>query len=730
MRVRSHLPPALTDISRVEYVALVALFVCEALVFYSQLAEQFVPFYPANFDQTGYMLRTYQLMEGFHKEGWTALLTEIIRPNSATGVSFAVQGALLSILGGANRTAMLSLNLLYFVTLQLTLYCTVRTLTRNVGLSWIALACLLSLGTTFYFAGGLYDYRIDFSALCLYGIWTCIVLASAGFRRVERALLVGAVGALLVSLRFFTLLYVGAVIAGLFILALFGAWRYASVARRRVAATRARNLFICGIVTLVIACPILFGARQRIYDYYGVGHFLGEEKYVRAAEQGVYTLADHLLYYPTNILDVHLGKLTLWLMGVVIFLSVMAAIFARPSLSKPVLLRLRRYRFEFAALAFAIIGPIIFLTLDYSKSSVVGGIVVMPVILLVVLLCSALWPHRPLTPFEDARFRARSGPASSGGLATGVMASRLGWNLPIVPTVVLVVALAGFLFHATASQRTMSRTDLERITLVNDTIARYVYEGGKPEMKFSTDRVVDYLNLGTIQLYGYERFRRWLPLSPGFGHGSYGILSTPRETALQLVMGSDVVVLTDPIRDRGYPYPMNTTIREYWDELWTWANQNRVLLMSTDIVGVPYRVFVRPSIKLEGGGGDDWILSRGLLIKVDASHLVRWPFIVLEGDANYEVLGGEPRPRVVVVDSSGQAREELPAQLRAGERRYQVVIDARGLASSTSEPRTIRLTFDRHFVPKALGINPDTRELVMRFPSRRSLRDGRPDKFD
>jgi hypothetical protein len=728
MRDRSYLPPALTDVSRLEYVALVALFVCEALVFYSQLAEQFVPFYPANFDQAGYMLRTYQLIDAFHREGWTALLKEIIRPNSATGVSFAVQGAVLSILGGANRTAMLSLNLLYLVTLQTTLYCTVRTLTRNVGLSWIALAYLLSLGTIFYFAGGLYDYRIDFSALCLYGIWTCLVLTSAGFRHVKGALLVGAVGALLVSLRFFTLLYVGAVIAGLFVLALVGAWWSASSARRRVAATRARHLFICGTVTLVIAGPILFGARKLIYDYYGIGHFIGEEKYVRAAEQGVYTTAEHLLYYPTSILFTHLGSLTLKLAGVVMLLALMASIFAKQASAKRVLLRVRRYRFEFVALAFAIVAPIMFLTADFSKSPVVGGIVVVPIILLVVLFCSSMWPRRLSPTFEDARSRAFSGQASPGGLMTGAIARWIDWSAPIVPAVVMAVALAGFLSHATANQRRLSRTDLERITLVNDTIARYVYEGGKPEMKFSTDRVVDYLHLGTIQLSGYERLRRWLPLSPRFGHGPYGIFSTPRETALKLVMDSDIVVLTDPVRDRSHPYPMNTTIREYWDELWAWVDQNRILLMSTDIVGVPYRVFARPLIRLEGQSADDWILSSGMSIKVDASHLFRWPFIVLEGDAIYELLGNEPRPRAIVLDPSGRGRQELPAKLRKGERSYQVVIDARGLGSSTSEPKTIHLTFDRYFVPKALGISADPRELVVRFPSKRELRGG--DKLD
>ena len=87
---------------------------------------------------------------------------------------------------------------------------------------------------------------------------------------------------------------------------------------------------------------------------------------------------------------------------------------------------------------------------------------------------------------------------------------------------------------------------------------------------------------------------RNLDIDPRFGHSVYGIFATPREDALRLFADSDVIVLTDAVTDRSYPYPMNTKIKEYWDELWEWTNQNRALLFSTEIYGIPYRVFVRP----------------------------------------------------------------------------------------------------------------------------------------
>jgi hypothetical protein len=97
-------------------------------------------------------------------------------------------------------------------------------------------------------------------------------------------------------------------------------------------------------------------------------------------------------------------------------------------------------------------------------------------------------------------------------------------------------------------------------------------------------------------LFGIERFHRYLNFDPRFGHGLYGIFETPR-AQVRLFSESDIIVLTDPVAGRVEPYPMNTKIREYWNELWTWTNQNRKLFFATEILGIPHRVFVRMPAK-------------------------------------------------------------------------------------------------------------------------------------
>ena len=94
--------------------------------------------------------------------------------------------------------------------------------------------------------------------------------------------------------------------------------------------------------------------------------------------------------------------------------------------------------------------------------------------------------------------------------------------------------------------------------------------------------------------------------------------------------------------------------------------------------------------------------------------------LVLEGEANYDLLGGKPCPRAVA-EVSGQTTE-LPASVTATGNRYRLMIDARAAASPQDGRVRITVRFDRHFVPRALGINPDSRELVVRAPSQRELR--------
>lgn len=60
---------------------------------------------------------------------------------------------------------------------------------------------------------------------------------------------------------------------------------------------------------------------------------------------------------------------------------------------------------------------------------------------------------------------------------------------------------------------------------------------------------------------------------------------------MKVLMSSDIIVLTDPVVGRP-GYPMDKKITEYWNDMAAWTRENRVLLYSAVIFGVPYQVYV------------------------------------------------------------------------------------------------------------------------------------------
>ena len=466
----------------------------------------------------------------------------------------------------------------------------------------------------------------------------------------------------------------------------------------------AKNLLICGSLITLIVFPFLFLARGTIFNYYIIGHVLGVEKYIRAKEFGVSSLFDQLTYYPLNVLIEHFSKSSIALNLVVLGNAAVICLLKGRDGIRRALVQLKLLRFEFLALVLSITTPLVLLTLDTSKSPVVGGIVTVPCILMLVLLTSAFTKAGPILPRP---------------LPLDVTKPTL-YLRSSLPPVFVIVALGIFLGNGTARQSYLNRSDLLHVNRINEAIAGYIIDNSILRPRISFDRVTDYLNPATVQLFGYEGWRHFVDVVPELGWGSYGIFATPRDVAMKLLRESDIIVLTDPIIGREHSvYPMDSKIREYWGDMSQWTNDNFLPLYTTNIDGIPFHVFHKPSLKSVGGSGD-WITRQGLVLILGRVDLQRWPFVILEGDIDSTLLGGEPRPRAIS-EMKGEPTIELPASIRVSNSHYRIVIDAHTLARASGEA-SIKLTFDRYFVPKQRGINEDTRELVIKLPTLQELR--------
>ncbi len=675
------------------------LFAVEGLVFYAQMTDQIAPFFPKNFDQTGYINYTYRLFDAIRDHGWVSILSEIANPPTASGTALIVQGAVIAFFGGPNRTALASLNLIYFIILQLVVFQTIRIRTRSVYLASIAIALLLSMPTIFNSAGGIFDFRMDFAAFCLYGIWTCLIVWSRSLAQTRMSAILTAVAVLLIATRSFTVIYIGSVLFGLLVHSLISRRWIANQDSQDGAVHRARNIFWSGALTGIASLPILFAARHELYEKYVVGHFLNEEKYIRAKEMDLHTIVDHILFYPKSVLIDHIGQPSLWLVFALVGLAVAGASRSSREPLVQMIKRLNLYGNDFVALIIAIIVPISFLTIDIAKSTVVGGIVVVPILLVAILVIAATHDS------NQSIFRTMDS------------------ALPVIACAgVFIFSLSAFLMHASIRQHEMPRSDLEEVRSINELIASAVIQHGHREPTMSIDRVVDYLNVHTVELAAYEHFRRIL----NFRNRMLGdsIFAISREAALQQIADSDIFVLTDPLLGRDSPYPINTAIQEYWGDLRAWATQNMVLLDEREIAGILHQVFAKPAVRITGLSGD-WITSAGITIRVESNDLLRWPYLILEGDAPYDVLGGEPEPRAIILTDQNVS-EQLPTTLKRIQNSYRITIDAHSAISSNVSSVRLKLTFDRSFVPNKLGINRDMRELVVLAPTRAELRTSPP----
>src|SRR5262249_17257154 len=126
----------------------------------------------------------------------------------------------------------------------------------------------------------------------------------------------------------------------------------------------------------------------------------------------------------------------------------------------------------------------------------------------------------------------------------------------------------------------------------------------------------------------------------------------------------------------------------------------------------------------EGG----WLQSQGCVLSGPAELLRQRPIIRLRGpNGSAGYLGGRlPGVRATVPPAAGSLGGAMPSSLSPEGDDYvlEVTLAPRGLPEHG--PVEVRLSFDRWFVPKELGLNEDTRQLVIPAPHSLSLHPAPP----
>ena len=179
-------------------------------ILFSQVVTNVSPYYPVAYDQLRYLNEAYKLGDSFIQQGVLSVVRQILSPYSPNGFLLSLEGGLATALTGAHRTAALSVNIVMLVVSQCFLFFAVRRAFSEAA-AWCAVTLFLLTATPFLGAGGVFDFRIDFSAFCIFGIWACTVLSSRVFLERHISLLAGFVAGWLILTRFITFVYLGAI---------------------------------------------------------------------------------------------------------------------------------------------------------------------------------------------------------------------------------------------------------------------------------------------------------------------------------------------------------------------------------------------------------------------------------------------------------------------------------------------------------------------------------------
>jgi hypothetical protein len=403
--------------------------------------------------------------------------------------------------------------------------------------------------TTWNLIGGLFDFRMDFVAVCLYGTWTALVLRSGVFRSPGWSCLAGAAAGFLLLTRFVAMVHVLGVTAGLTVL-------FAVMARRRYpleVGVRARNLALSTATALVLFLPGFVPSWSAFRSYYAL---TDEELALRATQAGVFTLFDNIAFYPHAVAMAHLGPdfldVSIAVVGALALARLLHGDRGRSALRDPML--------AVPFLLGAVVWPVLALTIHPSKASQTAGIVGIPLALLVALAARAAAP-RP-------RAWARAAAAA-------------------------VLLFAG-LFQADQAVRhsvpvLQGRKELDDWSTLVRWLNAYAVEQRLASPVISVDLISSRINAPAITSGGFEITRDFVKWRGLLGAG---IGSIDREKALGLLERSDVVVLTTLPKDE--PYPFHISLEAFRQDLEDWTARSMTLARTFDFGAGVVRVYVKP----------------------------------------------------------------------------------------------------------------------------------------
>jgi hypothetical protein len=544
---------------------LFVVFAAQHVLFRNHALDEVAPFYPTSYDQASYLTDAYLLFEGIRQDGPAKLLGALFSPEAAQGKLFIVQANAVFLFLGPSRLNAILPNLFYFLALQASVFYLTRKASGRFALAFLALGLMLMLAYPFYLDGRIFDFRMDFQAFCLYGIFVSALVASRAFLNGRWTIAASVIGFLLVLLRHVALGYLGGVYISMLVFLSLLYFISGDENKRKDAAKRIRRVVLSGLAILGSTLPFLWASRAAIYEYYVVGHFLGKEKDVRSPGWDMGMTAQ---YYLGSARE-HFGPgalvaLKVALVAALAFL-ICAFVRKRGREASPPPLRLE----IFLLLIVSTAVPYLTFITDMNKNPVVAGVLTTPAVLFCVLALA-----RGLEGISVADGRV-------GRVAAGIVL--------VMALSAMELGLKNQLAGYGAKMAPERRAVLEAATRMSLDVGEYSRENSISSPKLAFDSSRDYFREESFTAINYEAGQGFLPFRALLGNTIFGV---PADEAAERIRSSDVAIFSPEATGGGYPF--DASIDASRPKLFSMLEREFLRLKEYKIGGRTYYLFVKP----------------------------------------------------------------------------------------------------------------------------------------
>lgn len=662
---------------RKSYLLLLLLIVLEYLLFRNHVLRELVWGYPQHFDQTLYLSGSYFIYEEFLHHDLQSIFSFL--RNIPQGILLQCEGALFFLLAGASRFSALTINFLYFVAAQLFVFFTLKSITKKLSIPFIALGLFLMLKTTSNSIGGITDYRLEFVAFSLFVIFLGSVVKSDIFLSRRWSAISAVMASLLILHRFIYFVFIFGTI-GMFLIVLLYFYLSGHEEKKR-SLLRLRNFIIFGLFLSALTLPVFFLNRSAILDYYVTNNF-GPTKYIWAEYVGINNLTDHLLFYPKLFIFYHLWPPVIFL----IILIITTILFLMKGRKNPTSEGSYSYKEGFVYLILSCIVPLAILTLITSKQSGLPNVFVAPVFWLFILLF--IYLSREKDDDDSHVFK------------------------PMIALFILLAGLCCYGYNFAMHQRSFyERRDRQQVVRMYEEIGQYCYNAQIDKPFISYDYIVDYYTPKLLDIIYYEKTGVYIK-----ANSWCSIFSLSESRVLRGLNTSDIVIFNpNGFSDsKNSVFPFDREIQKF-KPLFETRIKKMTKLGSYSIFGNDIYAYAKLHFTVEGVSGD-WLLPEETYLVIPNDVAKKLSAVVIFGPSYPQYVKDL---ELIAENSNRDSDAKIISRIIMDDSKYLIYCAWSEYKSTAEGPLKIRLKFNKYFIPKTLGINEDTRKLVLWAPQER-----------